>query len=79
MSVQPRFYGPIGGDKNYLTLNLNAVQVIELVEWGAYGGVPEDAKEAGFDTVDGGYVSEDTAEEEGDDNAPKEPKGDPDF
>lgn len=79
MSVQPRFFGPIGGDKNYLTLNLNAVQVIDLVEWGAYGGVPDTAKDAGFDTIDGGYVSEDTEEEEADDNAPKEPEGDPDF
>lgn len=80
MSTIPKFFGPINGN-NYLTLTLLGVQVIDLVEWGAYGGVPETAKDAGFDVVDGyttdkAYSGEDEDDEDDFETPPSSGEGD---
>lgn len=63
MSVNPRFWKTPKGSG--IKLWLNAVQVIELVEWGAYGG-PKSFEDTGFSVVEDGYVAEDTGDEDED-------------
>lgn len=67
LSVSPSFWGPLD-ERCGVKLWLNAVQVIELVEWGAYGG-PKSFEETGFDIVEDGYVAEEGEEEEEDEFA----------
>lgn len=64
LSVGVSFWGPIDG-RCGVKLWLNAVQVIELVEWGAYGG-PKSFEDTGFSVVEDGYVAEDTGDEDED-------------